>query len=126
MQRILKRSLRGTLLFAGPLTLIAVLGNALASPADLRVIVNFLITLVLVLAIQSFSGNSGIVSFGHVGFMGVGAYVAAHPDHPARDQGGSHAVASGLPPRAHGVGSFPLCSSPAWSAPSSRPSSGSR
>ena len=58
-------------------SLIAVLGNALASPADLRVIVNFMIALVLVLAIQSFSGNSGIVSFGHVGFMGVGAYVAA-------------------------------------------------
>ncbi len=77
MQRILKRSGRGTLLFAVPLTLIAVLGNQLASPADLRVIVNFLIVLVLVLAIQSFSGNSGIVSFGHVGFMGVGAYVAA-------------------------------------------------
>jgi branched-chain amino acid transport system permease protein len=69
--------LRGTLLFAVPLTLVAVLGNALASPADLRVLVNFMISLVLVLAIQSFSGNSGIVSFGHVGFMGVGAYVAA-------------------------------------------------
>lgn len=71
------RTLRGTLLFAVPLTLVAVLGNALASPADLRVLVNFMISLVLVLAIQSFSGNSGIVSFGHVGFMGVGAYVAA-------------------------------------------------
>jgi branched-chain amino acid transport system permease protein len=77
MQRIVSRSLRGTALFAAPLVLIAVLGNALASPADLRIIINFLITLVLVLAIQSFSGNSGIVSFGHVGFMGVGAYVAA-------------------------------------------------
>jgi branched-chain amino acid transport system permease protein len=77
MERVLKRSLRGTALFGVPLLVIAVLGNALASPADLRVIVNFLVTLVLVLAIQSFSGNSGIVSFGHVGFMGVGAYVAA-------------------------------------------------
>ena len=72
-----RRTFEGTLVFAVPLALIAVLGNALASPADLRVIVNFMIALVLVLAIQSFSGNSGIVSFGHVGFMGVGAYVAA-------------------------------------------------
>ena len=62
MQRILIRSLRGTALFAVPLALIAVLGDALASPADLRVIVSFLVTLVLVLSIQSFSGNSGIVS----------------------------------------------------------------
>ena len=77
MRRRLTRTGRGTALFAVPLLIIAVLGNALASPADLRVIVNFMITLVLVLAIQSFSGNSGIVSFGHVGFMGVGAYVAA-------------------------------------------------
>jgi branched-chain amino acid transport system permease protein len=77
MRRRLSRTARGTALFAVPLALIAVLGNALASPADLRVIVNFMIVLVLVLAIQSFSGNSGIVSFGHVGFMGVGAYVAA-------------------------------------------------
>jgi branched-chain amino acid transport system permease protein len=77
VERIARRTLRGTVFFAVPLAVIAVLGNALASPADLRVIVNFMIVLVLVLAIQSFSGNSGIVSFGHVGFMGVGAYVAA-------------------------------------------------
>jgi branched-chain amino acid transport system permease protein len=74
---LLLRTLRGTALFVVPLALIAVLGDQLASPADLRVIVNFMIALVLVIAIQSFSGNSGIVSFGHVGFMGVGAYVAA-------------------------------------------------
>ncbi len=62
------------------------LGDALASPADLRVIINFVIALVLVLAIQTFSGNSGIVSFGHVGFMGVGAYVAALLTIPPDDQ----------------------------------------
>ncbi len=83
MRRRLLRTGRGTALFAVPLLVIAVLGNALASPADLRVIVNFMISLVLVLAIQSFSGNSGIVSFGHVGFMGVGAYVAAMVTIPA-------------------------------------------
>ena len=57
MRRHFVRTGRGTALFAAPLVLIAVLGNALASPADLRVIVNFMIVLVLVLAIQSFSGN---------------------------------------------------------------------
>ncbi len=74
---LLLRTLRGTALFVVPLALIAVLGDAFASPADLRVIINFIVSLVLVVAIQSFSGNSGIVSFAHVGFMGVGAYVAA-------------------------------------------------
>lgn len=77
MKATLLRTLRGTALFAIPLALIVVLGDALASPADLRVIINFVVALVLVLAIQTFSGNSGIVSFGHVAFMGVGAYVAA-------------------------------------------------
>ena len=47
-------------------------------------VVNFLIALVLVLAIQTFSGNSGIVTFGHVAFMGVGAYVAALADDSRR------------------------------------------
>jgi branched-chain amino acid transport system permease protein len=77
VSRLAVRTLRGTVLFGLPLLLIVALGEALASPADLRVIVNFVIALVLVLGIQVFSGNSGIVSFGHVGFMGVGAYVAA-------------------------------------------------
>jgi branched-chain amino acid transport system permease protein len=75
--RALARAARSTALLGVPLLVVALLGGAVASPANERVIVNFFITLVLALAIQTFSGNSGIVSFGHVGFMGVGAYVAA-------------------------------------------------
>lgn len=75
--RPLIRTLRGTLLWAVPLLIVAAYASAYAAPADLRVVVNFMIALVLVLAIQSFSGNSGIISFGHVAFMGVGAYLAA-------------------------------------------------
>jgi branched-chain amino acid transport system permease protein len=77
MPTLAARTLRATAIFAVPLTLIAVLADSMAAPADLRVVVNFLISLVLVLAIQSFSGNSGIISFGHLAFMGVGAYIAA-------------------------------------------------
>jgi len=73
----LRTSIRGTTLLAVPLIAIALVANAVASPADLRVVVNFFVALILVLSIQSFSGNSGIVSFGHVAFMGVGAYTAA-------------------------------------------------
>jgi branched-chain amino acid transport system permease protein len=75
--RALARAARSTALLGLPLVVVAVVGAAVASPANERVIVNFYITLVLALSIQTFSGNSGIVSFGHVGFMGVGAYVAA-------------------------------------------------
>jgi branched-chain amino acid transport system permease protein len=73
----IKESIRGTALLAAPLIVIALLANAFAAPAELRTVVNFFVALVFVLSIQSFSGNSGIVSFGHVAFMGVGAYTAA-------------------------------------------------
>jgi branched-chain amino acid transport system permease protein len=42
-----------------------------------RVVTDFLLTAVLVLGLQVFVGNSGIVSFGHMAFVGVGAYTAA-------------------------------------------------
>jgi branched-chain amino acid transport system permease protein len=68
----LVRAARSMVIFGVPLLVLAVLANGAFKPADQRVVVNFLIALVLVLAIQTFSGNSGIVSFGHVAFMGVG------------------------------------------------------
>jgi branched-chain amino acid transport system permease protein len=72
-----------------PLALLAVVAESSFAPADRRVVVNFLIAVVLVLAIQTFSGNSGIVTFGHVAFMGVGAYVAALVTIPPAIKAGS-------------------------------------
>lgn len=43
----------------------------------IRITTNFFILCTLVVALQVFVGNSGIVSFGHVAFFGVGAYAAA-------------------------------------------------
>lgn len=60
-----------------PLIGIAAYANAFAAPADLRIVINFFITLVLVLGLQLFAGTSGIISFGHAGFIGLGAYVTA-------------------------------------------------
>src|SRR5207244_5014398 len=37
---------------------------------------HFFINVVLVVALQTFSGNSGILSFGHMAFAGTGAYLA--------------------------------------------------
>jgi branched-chain amino acid transport system permease protein len=42
-----------------------------------RLVTDFMTLCVLVIALQSFIGNSGIVSFGHVAFFGIGAYAAA-------------------------------------------------
>ncbi|AUX78797.1 branched-chain amino acid ABC transporter permease [Sinorhizobium fredii] len=42
-----------------------------------RIVTNMMIMMVLVVSLQSFMGNSGILSFAHVGFMAIGAYVSA-------------------------------------------------
>ena len=42
-----------------------------------RLMTLYCVNLCAVLAFQIFSGNSGIVSFGHTAFMAVGAYVSA-------------------------------------------------
>lgn len=42
-----------------------------------RIAVRMLLLLMVVLALQIFSGNSGVLSFGHVAFMAIGAYTSA-------------------------------------------------
>jgi len=45
-----------------------------AGPATQRVVTYAAIMLTAVLSLQIFSGNTGVVSFGHAGFIGLGAY----------------------------------------------------
>ncbi len=47
------------------------------STSSSRTYVVFLVNVMLVVSLQTFIGNSGIVSFGHVAFMGIGAYMTA-------------------------------------------------
>lgn len=68
---------------AVPLVIVALVTQAVAGPGEERVVVNGFITLVLALAVQSFSGNAGILSFGHIALMGVGAYLCAFVTIPA-------------------------------------------
>jgi branched-chain amino acid transport system permease protein len=58
---------------AVPCLLIALLANG---PIVLTA-TNFLVMLVAVLGLSIFSGNSGIISFGNVAFMAIGAQVSA-------------------------------------------------
>jgi branched-chain amino acid transport system permease protein len=51
--------------------------RGLGSTASGRTYVVFLLNVTLVVSLQAFIGNSGIVSFGHVAFMGIGAYTTA-------------------------------------------------
>jgi branched-chain amino acid transport system permease protein len=52
-----------------------------------RIAINLCISLVLVVGLQVFMGNSGILSFAHIGFMGVGAYASAVLSIPAQMKG---------------------------------------
>ncbi|MEQ9245614.1 MAG: branched-chain amino acid ABC transporter ATP-binding protein/permease [Nitratireductor sp.] len=59
-----------------------------------RVLTVFFISLIAVTGIGVYSGNSGILSFGHVAFMGIGAYVSGLLTLPA---GLKMATLRGLP-----------------------------
>jgi branched-chain amino acid transport system permease protein len=57
--------------------LVAIVGPLLGGVAASDVVVLALITVVVVVGLYVFMGNSGILSFGHVSFMALGAYTAA-------------------------------------------------
>ena len=71
------RPLWGSALIGMVLVVSTALEIALGSTSSNRTFVVFLVNVMLVLSIQAFIGNSGIVSFGHVAFMGIGAYTTA-------------------------------------------------
>jgi len=75
--KALGRAGRATAALAVPLFLVALWADTVAGGTLERVAINFFITLVLVYGLQVFSGNSGILSLGHISFMGIGAYVTA-------------------------------------------------
>jgi branched-chain amino acid transport system permease protein len=56
------------------LVAIAVLTSLVGDRVFERVVTVLLISVVLSVALQLFMGNSGLTSFGHIGFMAIGAY----------------------------------------------------
>ena len=70
------------------------------------IVVFFFIDVVLVVGLQIFSGNSGILSFGHVAFIGTGAYAASLL---TLDPGLKSYTSPGLPHflEAHSIGFLP-------------------
>lgn len=57
-----------------PLLLVALWAHFWGGVVLQRIITVMFINLILVLGLQMFSGNSGVLSFGHIAFMGIGAY----------------------------------------------------
>ncbi len=59
-----------------PLLVIAGITNWLESPTLERIVTTMFIDLILVLGLQIFMGNTGILGFAHIGFKGIGAYTS--------------------------------------------------
>jgi branched-chain amino acid transport system permease protein len=72
-------------LLIGILLIIAIVGALSAGTGSslTLIIPNFFITVIIVIALQMFTGNSGVVSWGHSAFVGIGAYVTAWLTVPA-------------------------------------------
>jgi branched-chain amino acid transport system permease protein len=68
---------RALVLLAVSLVVVTVGVEAIGGALLGRILIAFYINLMVVLALQLFTGNSGLLSFAHVGFMGIGAYVSA-------------------------------------------------
>lgn len=72
-----KSLLRPVLLLVGAMVIIALVTQWIGSPILTRLVTVMYIDLILVLGLQTYMGNSGIVAFAHIGFMGIGAYASA-------------------------------------------------
>lgn len=71
------RALTGSAALSLPLVVLAVVVSYFMGAAEHQVTLNFFIALIAVLGFMIYSGNSGIMTFGHVAFMGIGAYASA-------------------------------------------------
>lgn len=65
------------LLLAVPMLLLAGLTDLFAGSLLVRIITAMFVSMVVVLGMQIFMGNSGILAWAHVGFMGIGAYISS-------------------------------------------------
>ena len=72
--RVAWQHLAPPLILAAFLAAIAIVTGAFGDELTRRVVTLMLINLTMVVGLQAFMGNSGVASFGHVGFMLLGAY----------------------------------------------------
>jgi branched-chain amino acid transport system permease protein len=73
----MSRTLVTAAILAGLVIALVVVAELLGVRVFDRIATNLCISLILVIGLQVFMGNSGILSFAHIGFMGVGAYASA-------------------------------------------------
>src|SRR3954471_22781165 len=82
------RRARAALELSAPIALVlavALFGTTVASSTQTYVITT-LVNVVIVIALYAFIGNSGVVSFGHISFVAVGAWTAGILSMPASEK----------------------------------------
>jgi branched-chain amino acid transport system permease protein len=72
------RAVETPLLLVLLVTVVALIGQLSGSPVIARVVVQALVSMVLVVGLSIFTSNSGVMSFGHLAFMAIGAYTCAY------------------------------------------------
>ena len=77
MPRMGMQAVKGTVILALPLIALAIIAEFLLPAALARLATLYMIYVTAVVGMQIYSGNSGIISFGHAGFMALGAYGSA-------------------------------------------------
>lgn len=70
------KPLNTPLTLVGGTLLVALLTQLLGISLLTRLVTVMFVSLMLVLALQLYMGNSGILNFAHIGFMGIGAYTS--------------------------------------------------
>lgn len=86
---VLARKILPVVIALVALVVIAVGVSLFGSTVTNRIVTVMFVHIVLVLGLQMFMGNSGILSFAHVGFMAIGAYGSALMSIPAENKGRS-------------------------------------
>jgi branched-chain amino acid transport system permease protein len=74
---ILARTVSTPLLLIGILGLVALMAVLAGSSPINQTVIDVFIRVILVVGLYIFIGNSGVISFGHIGFTCLGAYMAA-------------------------------------------------
>ena len=104
----MRRSLDAVVQLAGPVLLVVVVGlvSTTASAANQVYFLNALIAVAVVVSIYVFVGNSGVLSFGQISFVAVGAFAAGVMTVPLESKKG---VLTTLFPllRDHTIGNVP-------------------
>lgn len=91
--KIERRALAGAAVLVLVIVAVGILMGGFASPYHQRLFFTFLVNLIAVLGLQVFMGNSDITHFGHIGFMGISAYVTAILATPVAIKGSALATA---------------------------------